>query len=416
MNPKNDIHDHSLQYERAKRRIKESGISERNKTLIEEFDKACSLERLGLPRRIKIIGDLIIFASHYLKKDLDKAAKDDLKDAVLKLDARDDLSIWTKHTYKCILKKFYRWLSFGDTYRTRAEQPEIIAWLSTGVSEKEKPRVKAADILTENEIERLINVAEHPRDKAFVSMLYELGARIGEIGTLSIKDISRDKYSFILDLSGKTGHRTPRIVTSDSYLSTWLNMHPLKNDPNAPLWIMIGNRNKQQRMHYSAFRALILRLKDKAKIKKRIYPHLFRHTRVTHLLSNKQINESQAKVYFGWIPSSNMLSEYSHLVSKDVNDAMLAIHGIKTNEETKQEPKVKQCPRCQDINPKDHLFCKKCGGVLDVQTAMALDEKRGGFDAILTELTEEEDFQKMIVKTIMKKGLGRRMMELLKSG
>jgi hypothetical protein len=62
------------------------------------------------------------------------------------------------------------------------------------------------------------------------------------------------------------------------------------------------------------------------------------------------------------------------------------------------------------------LFCKKCGGVLDVQTAMALDEKRGGFDDILSELTQEEEFQKALVKTLMKKGLGRKMMELLKSG
>lgn len=415
MTPKNDIHNHALQYERAKLRLKEAKISERNKALIGEFDRTCNLEGLGLPRRIAIIGDLIIFAANYLRKDYDKATKDDLKNAILALDEREDRSVWTVHTYKSILKKFYRWLVFGDSYRTRIEQPEIIAWMRTGVLEKDKPRVKASAILTESEIDRLISVAEHARDKAFVSMLYELGARIGEIGTLSIKDISRDKYSFTLDLSGKTGHRTPRIVASDPYLSAWLNMHPLKDNPNAPLWIMLGDRNKQERMKYAAFRALILRLKEKAKIRKRLYPHLFRHTRVTHLLANKQVNESQAKVYFGWVPSSKMLSEYSHLVSKDVNDTMLEINGIKTPETGKQEPRVKQCPRCEDLNPKDHLFCKKCGGVLDVKTAMDLDEKRGGFDDILLELADEEEFQKALVKTLMKKGLGRRMMELLKA-
>jgi integrase len=306
-------------------------------------------------------------------------------------------------------------LTFGDSYTKRVEEPEIISWLRVSVSGKEKPRVKAGDILTESEIERLIEVADHPRDKAFISMLYELGARIGEVGNLSIRDISRDEHSFILDISGKTGHRTPRIVTSDPYLSAWLNVHPLRNNPNAPLWVMLGERNKNEKMRYGAFRALVLRLRERAKIKKRIYPHLFRHTRVTHLLINKQINESQAKVYFGWTPSSTMLSEYSHLVSKDVNDAMLELNGIKPSEPEKQEPKVKQCPRCQDLNPKDHLFCKKCGGVLDVKTALDLDEKRSGFDDILVELTKEEDFQKAIVKALVKKGLGKKMMELLKT-
>ncbi len=403
-----------LQFERAKKRLIEAQISERNKELITEFDKTCTLEGLGISRRLKLMGTLTIFASVYMNKDFDKATKDDLKDAFLALEGREDLKVWTIHSYKCVVKKFYRWISFGDSYRDKLEQPEIISWLRTGLSEKERPRVKASDILTENEVDRLIAVAEHPRDKAFIAMIYELGARIGEIGNMTIKDISRDEHSFILDLSGKTGHRTPRIVTSDPYLTSWLNVHPLKENPNAPLWVLLGDRNKQEKMKYAAFRALLLRLKEKAKIKKRLYPHLFRHTRVTHLLSNKLINESQAKVYFGWIPSSKMLSEYSHLVSKDVNDAMLEIQGIKVSPSEKHEPKVKQCPKCQDLNPKDHLFCKRCGGVLDVQTAMALDEKRGGFDDILVELTQQEDFQKAVVKALLKKGMGRRMMELLK--
>ncbi len=415
MKPEKDIHEHDRRYKSTLQHLKESGISEQNKTLITEYDRTCTLERLGVPRRIKLIGCLAIFAKDYLKRDYDKATKEQLKDAVLKLEERKDLSVWTRHSYKSILKQFYRWLTFGDDYRKRVEQPEIVGWLRAGVSEREKPRVKASEILTEHEIEKLIGAAEHPRDKAFISMLYELGARIGEIGKLSIKDISRDKYSFILELSGKTGHRTPRIVSSDPYLSAWLNIHPFKSSPDAPLWIMLGERNKQERMRYGAFRALIQRLKGRAKLRKRIYPHLFRHTRVTHLLLHKQINESQAKVYFGWVPSSTMLSEYSHLVSKDVNDMMLEMHGIKTPENEQHEPKVKQCPRCQDLNPKDHLFCKKCGGVLDVKTAVELDEKRSGFDDILAELTQEEDFQKAVVKALVKKGLGKKMMELLKA-
>ena len=52
---------------------------------------------------------------------------------------------------------------------------------------------------------------------------------------------------------------------------------------------------------------------------------------------------------------------------------MLEIHGIKTLEK-KQESKIKQCPRCEHINPKEHLFCKNCGSILDMKTAVDLDE------------------------------------------
>jgi len=342
MNRKIDIHNYDHRYENALKGLKKADISDINRDFIGKYERACALENLGLPRRIRIIGTLVIFAK-LLKMDFDKATKEDLKDEILKIDSHKEWSVSTKHTYKTIIKKFYKWLIIGDGYRDVQGFPEKINWLNTSISSKDQPRVNASDILTEGDIEKLVTAAEHPRDKAFISMLYELGARIGEIGSLKVKDISRDKYSFIVDLNGKTGHRTPRIVVSDPYLSSWLNIHPFNNNPNAPLWVMLGDRNKHDKMNYAAFRALVLRLKERAKIKKRVYPHLFRHTRVTHLLRNKQINESQAKVYFGWVPSSKMLSEYSHLVSQDVNEVMLEMHGIKTSKK-KQESKIKQCP------------------------------------------------------------------------
>jgi site-specific recombinase XerD len=72
----------------------------------------------------------------------------------------------------------------------------------------------------------------------------------------------------------------------------WLH---LRDKPDSPLWVMVGNRDKYERMDYGAFRAIVLRLVNKAGIKRRVYPHLFRHTRVTHLLINKQDQRSSGK-------------------------------------------------------------------------------------------------------------------------
>lgn len=404
MTPRKDIHDYYLKYKRLKKRIEESNISQRNRELLYKFLAQCQIEGLSIPRQLKIFGSLLILANDYLKKDFDKVIKDDLKKVILKIDSRDDISVWTKHSYKAIIKKFIKWLEYGDEYQMKLGYPEIISWLKTGVKKKDQPKVQASDILTEQEIEKLIEVAEHPRDKAFISLLYELGARISEIGNLKIKDISRDNYSYIIDLTGKTGHRTPRVIESDPYLTTWLNMHPMRENPNAQLWLTIGER-QGDRMKYGAFRALVLRLTKKAKLKKRIYPHLFRHTRVTHLLRNKQINESQCKVYFGWQPSSSMLSEYSHLVSADVNDALLRIHGLGKNEE-KQEQKIKQCPRCKAVNTKNDLFCRRCGSILDVKTAIKLEEKREEKDKGLAEAfgLDRELAEKLVKTMIQHKG------------
>ena len=405
MKPKNDIYDHDHRLERLQQRLSSEPISQRNRELIGKFDRACFMEALSKSRRVKVIGTLMILAKNYLRKDFDKATRECIEGVVMQIDSRDDCSPWTKHSYKVILKKFYKWLVFGDDYRDKVEYPKIVSWMRCTLKKKDQPKIKASDILTGTEVKRLIDAAEHPRDKAFISMLYELGARIGEIGGLYINEVARDKYGYLVDLEGKTGHRTPRIVISDPHLAHWLNIHPLRDKPDAPLWVMIGSRDKSKRMEYTSFRALVNRLVLRSKIKKRVYHHLFRHTRVTHLLINKQINEAQAKVYFGWVPNSTMLSEYSHLISSDVNEAILAMHGIKTDKQKESLLKPKQCPRCSSINSRDARFCEKCGSVLDVNTAVELDEERSKGDDLMAQLVKDPEVQKILARKIVDMGL-----------
>jgi len=402
-----DIHSYDSRYEQTKKQLSDSSISEKNKLLIIQFEKICTLEGLTKARRIKLINTLLNFTRQYLPKDFDKATKKDIQDAILKIENRKDYSPWTKQSYRAIVKKFYKWLEFGDDYRNRKEYPEIVSWISTTLKGKDKPKVKASDILTEEEIEKLIDVAEHPRDKAFISMIYELGARISEIGNLRIKDVTKDEYSYLVDLKGKTGTRTSRIILSSPYIVGWLNTHPLKENPDAPLWVMIGKRKKAEQMAYGALRALINRLAEKAGIKKRIYPHLFRHTRVTHLLLNKKINEAQAKIYFGWVPSSKMLGDYSHLVSMEVNDVMLEVYGIKTSKEKETKLHPIQCPLCKTINPKGAKYCQKCGNILDIKTAFELQEKRKRITRagnVLNYIIQHKEYRKELEKLLDKVG------------
>lgn len=409
MTPKNDIYDYNHKLDVIRQRLEKAPISERNKELIGMFDRACFMEGLSKPRRIKLISGLIMLAKVYLRKDFDQATKEDLKRVVMEIGSREDYSPWTRHSYRVIIKKFYKWLNYGDEYKNVIEYPSIVSWLRCGLKKKEQPKIKASDILTEAEVKRLLEAAEHPRDKAFICMLYELGARIGEIGGLAIREVTKDTYGYIIDLEGKTGHRTPRIVISDPLITHWLNTHPMKEKGDAPLWVMLGSRDKGKRMEYAAFRALILRLVEKAGIKKRVYHHLFRHTRVTHLLINRQINEAQAKVYFGWVPNSTVLSEYSHLISNDVNEAILAMHGIKPDNQKESLFKPKPCPRCSAINSKDSRFCHKCGSILDVNTALELDDNRKQSDDLMAELVKDPEIQKMLVKRIIDLGYKDRL-------
>jgi len=374
------IHNYEGQYNAHVKKLNNVNISDKNKKLIFEFEKQCFIkEKVALPTRIKYLDVLTIVANTLTTKDFDKFTKKDFEDIICLIEERDDITVSTKQKYRTILKKFGRWLFFKDKMfipNGIKKYPETVEWINTNIKSKDKHKIKASEILTEKEIEKLIDSAETPRDKAFIAMLYELGARVGEIGMLNIGDISRDEYSYIIDLSGKTGHRTPRIILADPYLSNWLNQHPF-NDQDSPLWVAKNSLSKQfvnKRLNYGALKKIVTRVVRQSGIKKKIYPHLFRHSRVTHLLKEKKINEAQAKVYFGWTPSSKMLSEYSHLVSADVNDTLLEINGIKTEDERKSILKSKTCLSCKKINPKKALFCQYCSKPLDFDTIEKIDE------------------------------------------
>ena len=413
MTPEGDIHNYGQRYEGTAKKIRQSSISLRNKELILEFDKTCLLESLSIPRRVSVMDKLYMLALIYLKKDFDRATIEDVKRALASIESREDYSVWTKQAYRSVMKKFFKWIKFGDNYRSRKDYPKIVAWINTNLKKKDKPRVQASQLLTEDEVRRLIDAAEYPRDKAFISMLYELGARIGEIGNMNIRDVSKDKYSYLVDLNGKTGRRTPRIVMSSPQITNWMNIHPDKNNPSAPLWVLVGHRDKARKMRYGALRALVKRLVSKAGINKRIYPHLFRHTRVTHLLKHRQISEAQAKVYFGWAPSSRELDEYSHLVSSDVNDAILEIHGIKRSEERISKLHPKQCQVCSTINLPDALFCQKCSQILDLSTAIQLDEQRSAGDDVIAEILKHPKVQEAFKEKSRDSNFRKKMLEFL---
>ncbi len=66
MKPKNDIYNHNHRLESVKKWLETASISNTNRKYIEQFDRICFMEGLGKPRRIKIIGYLMILAKDYL--------------------------------------------------------------------------------------------------------------------------------------------------------------------------------------------------------------------------------------------------------------------------------------------------------------------------------------------------------------
>lgn len=162
-----DIHNFSRRLERAELSLEEmSLISRRNADLIRGFAKHCAALGLGNPRITKYLNHLKLIAEK-LKKDFDKATKEDIEKLVYEIET-SNYSPWTKMDYRVIIKRFYRWLRGNDE-----EYPPEVKWIKTTMKEKDK--VLPRDLPTEDEIKRLIDATDNPRDRAFIMTLYETG-------------------------------------------------------------------------------------------------------------------------------------------------------------------------------------------------------------------------------------------------
>ena len=292
-----DIHRYETQYKQVYESINRCPIPERNKTLIREFDDTLSLvDQLGFARRLRVISYLENLAKNYLKVDFDKATREDIKQAVRMIEERQNYSVWTKQGYRVILKKFYRWLKFKDNYNSpenKTAYPEQVSWISCNIRPELIPKITAEDMLTENEIVRILEVAsEDVQTEAMIAVLYESGCRIGEHGGIRLKHVKKEGNCYIITVKGKTGTRETFIVKMASILTRWLNAHPFKNDPEAPLWLA---KNRVDPMMYTAFTVIVKKMARKAGITKRIHPHIFRHSRATHSIVHGEFTSDGAK-------------------------------------------------------------------------------------------------------------------------
>ena len=267
--------------------------------------------------------------------------------------------------------------------------------------------------LTEEEVKRIASSADNFRDRVFVLVLYESGCRIGELLPLRIKNIQFDKYGAVLLINGKTGSRRVRVISSSPALAKWLDLHPFRNDPNSFIWIDLRNNGKL--LSYNAVCKMLRKLAEKAGVKKRINPHAFRHARATHLAS--KLTEAQMKELFGWVQSSDMASVYVHLSGRDVDNALLRLHGLAKEREDKDEVMtLRICPRRGEKNDPVSNFCKRCVSPLDSKAAIELEERVKRKDKVVARVIEtlikRLNLEKTIYDIIKELGVEKELEEL----
>jgi integrase len=278
----------------------------------------------------------------------------------------------TGYTYalKKLLKTVVRFIKTGK--RTLGKHDGELPILQFITFKPLEDRLTREDLPTEEEVQKLIDVcADSPRDKAMISLQAEAGTRIGELLNLNIKDFLIDKHGGKIKADGKTGTRSVLLVKCVPYLTRWLNDHPNRNDPQAPMFINLHGRTFGNRINYMGFRRILAKRVKQAKVSKRIHSHLFRHAEVTKLAGT--LTEAESRLRHGWGRKSSMPSKYAHLNQEDLDSKILETYGIK-KAEVKQE-QLKECVYCKITYPDEIRFCNVCSKPLDINDALEMEKE-----------------------------------------
>jgi len=380
------------------RAVESARISNKNRELILRFKEECLATGLSKARVAKYLRYLASLAE-WLRMDFPNASKSDIKRLVGIIEASHYVP-HSKAELKTCVKKLYKWLRDSDEY------PDEVRWIKPKSGKSVKRRLPE-EILTLEEIKRLIDYARTERDKAFISAVYESGCRIGEILFVRLRHMEFDKYGVLVRVDGKTGPRRVRMVGSVPYLKDWLNRHPKKDDVGARLWMSYPGKG----MTYGGACRLLRVAAERAGIRKKVNPHAFRHARATHLANH--LTDAQMKEYFGWVRGSDMASVYVHLSGRDVDNALLTkVYGLKTEEEGKGDDlRPLKCPRCGRDNPCTFKFCGLCGVPLDERAAVEVirqEQERTATDNVMDRLIEDSEFRDLMQRKIRELSPGPR--------
>jgi len=172
------------------------------------------------------------------------------------------------------------------------------------------------EVLTKEEVKKLINSAETKKSRLIMSLLYSSGLRVSEVVNLKTQDIDfEENIGWVR--KGKGGKDRMFIISQNlckdiqTYLKKRDNIHVFsKNKP-------LTTRNIQKIIKHTA---------EKTGINKRVTPHTLRHSFATHLLeSGNDIRMIQVLLGHANISTTQIYAHVSSAELKKIDNPLDAI-------------------------------------------------------------------------------------------
>jgi integrase/recombinase XerD len=308
-----------------------------------------------------------------------------IKDSVADPDKR---WIRTWNDYLQRIKYFFRWLLNCKQKASNGE--EVLPnsdWITPAFVQIKEKRTKRLSPYLESELRErddiltIIKYEPYRRNKAALSLLWDLDARNHEVTLLQIKHIRlKERYGEgEIPHQSKTGAGPLLLRCSFPYVRDWINEHPFKNEPNARL---ICNLLTGGPITPDTLRTIMIDLKrriirllltdsitdEKERLAlehliktKRWNPYCIRHSAITY--DSDFLPEYALKKKARWSMNSKQGARYIKTrMGNDLKNQILLRDGIITEESVtaQRKPSVLACPRCNLVNASENKYCSSC--------------------------------------------------------
>lgn len=358
----NDFEHVRTTYSAAKKAFLNMPTPEQNREIIIEFLDDCQLgifgQKLGLPRSLRILRSL----SHLCRmlpegKVWHDVTKADIKALLIKIQSHPSWGEWEVYSTLHALRKFMSWLrntyGYPEGYPDREKLLALLPLMKHAPEsqfriDSPKKLKNLNEIPLKEEIAWMKAAAGTYRDKRqsardilMISLLEEVGMRIGGIGILKISEITFDNVGALISIYDKTMRGEPvRVIESVPALKAWLAVHPLRDNPEAPLWVSLRGRTKNQSMLYEGMRktlSLAVKTHNKTaeskgmpKITRRIHFHAFRYFAQTRDALEGMPLPIMCRQR-GWSVGSKQPQRYSRISTAQMDTWLVARHGTAVN-------------------------------------------------------------------------------------
>jgi integrase/recombinase XerD len=276
------------------------------------------------------------------------------------------------------IKTFKRFLLWRiENGVTTLNEKKIRAIKSPGMDWSTK---KSADMLTKEEVLKVITACTNSRDRAIISMLYDGSLRPVDLRELTWESVTFDEYGVLIRTSAKTGkERVIRLTFSGPYFAQWKSDYPGIPEGKNPVFvshrIYKAAGGEHIPLEMDAIMRLIRGLRQKTGIQK-LQPSIFRPSRITHDVEDGYDSSYLMLKNWGTLKTP-MLQVYAKPGDDYMTRYALEKAGIKLPSKSRERSKALDsitCPRCSNLNPPGKKFCGQCGLSLTEDAKAQVDD------------------------------------------